>query len=280
MTSDMVDFRTSSGRWEPLFRSTYRFSGAPPAQAQLAMAACLRAGPEAFAIGATAAAAWGLEGGRWTPPEIYSPRRISEGGRLIVVCRSSTYLPIDVTQIGPLPIATCSRTVVDLARTLDERCLEIALDQALRSGRVTLSNLAERVGALGDSRLAGLPLLRALIAERDPNAAIKPTELETLVLRWIKKFGFPKPIFQYQVELPDYGPSRLDFAYPDLLIGVEADSYAWHTGRKAFERDRIRLSEYASLGWIIVQITYREIQTYPDRPARRLERAIQQRVAS
>lgn len=102
----------------------------------------------------------------------------------------------------------------------------------------------------------------------------RDTELETLVDAWRRRYGFPQSVFQYWVTLPDYGPARLDFAYPELKVGVEADSYAWHLGRKAFERDRARISELASLGWIIIQTTLREIERHPDRVANRLRRAL------
>jgi hypothetical protein len=133
-------------------------------------------------------------------------------------------------------------------------------------------------GELTSARLAGMGVLRTLISERVPNCAFRPTELETLVRRWLRRYSYPEPIFQFWVQLPDYGPSRLDFAYPELQIGVEADSYAWHSGREAFERDRVRNSEYASLGWIIIQTTHREIESCPDRPARRLRAAFDQRM--
>jgi very-short-patch-repair endonuclease len=98
------------------------------------------------------------------------------------------------------------------------------------------------------------------------------------VRRWLRKFGFPEPVFQYEVTLPDYGLARLDFTYPDLRVGVEADSFRWHSGRSAFERDRARISEFASLGWIVIQTTDREITRHPERVANRLRRARNQRL--
>jgi hypothetical protein len=278
MTSDMIYRRLADGRWELLYRSTYRITGAPPSQPQLGMAACLRAGPGSFLFSRTAAAGWGLEGGRWDPPEVVAPLQRRIDGARLIVHRSTTHVRSDVTMLGPLPITTSTRTLIDLARTADDRTLELAIDQSLRSGRIRLPRLNRRVEELADARLPGLARLRSLIRERDPGSAIQPTELETLLRRWLIQWDFPEPIFQYGVTLPDYGRSRLDFAYPHLLIGLEGDSYAWHSGREAFERDRVRLSEYASLGWIIIQTTHREIEEHPDRPARRLRRALARRL--
>lgn len=277
MTPDMICKRIAGGRWEELYRSTYRISGAPATEQQNALAACLWAGDGAFVCGRTAAAAWGLEGGTWVPIEIVSPRQLCTGNTPVVARRSRTHSRADVTFLGPLPITTPVRTLIDLAASVSEKTLDLAMDQCLRTGRVTLDALDNRVDNLGSARLRGSGKLRSLIAERDPQWAYGPTELETLVRRWLRKYSFPDPVFQFWVRLPEYGPSRLDFAYPDLHIGIEADSYAWHSGRQAFERDRARNSEYASVGWIIIQTTHREIENYPDRPARRLRAAFNQR---
>jgi very-short-patch-repair endonuclease len=278
MTPDMISRRIAARRWEELHPGAYRIAGAPPSQQQEAMAACLRAGPGTFVCGRTAAAAWGLEGGRWAPPEVVSSRQLSAAKAPVIVRRSRTHTRDDVTFLGPLPLTTPTRTLIDLAGRVNATTLELALDQCLRAGRLSLPALDRRVGALAKARLPGIRLLRTLISERDPNCAFTPTELETLVRHWLRRYTFPEPIFQFWVQLPDYGPSRLDFAYPELQVGVEADSYAWHSGREAFERDRARNSEYASLGWIIIQTTHREIERFPDRPARRLRAAFDQRM--
>jgi hypothetical protein len=161
---------------------------------------------------------------------------------------------------------------------VNERTLDIALDQVLRARPGAWRVLNERMDQLRSARLRGTKTLRALLKDRDPTMAITESELESLMRRWLTKHGFPKPVFQHWVDLPQYGPARLDAAYPNKLIGIEADSYAWHSSREEFERDRARISEFASLGWIIIQTTSREIERYPDMPASRLGRALELRA--
>jgi hypothetical protein len=173
-----------------------------------------------------------------------------------------------------MPLTGRCRTVIDLCGQLDARTAEIAFDQALRRG-VSPAALRRRSEELKGMRLPGLSLLNEILDDRDPDRAMTDSELETLVNEWRRRYGFPKPVFQHWVTLPDYGPARLDFAcYPEVLVGIEADSFEWHSGRAAFERDRARISEFASLGWIIIQTTLREIERYPDRVANRLRRAL------
>jgi hypothetical protein len=278
MTPAMIEHRLDARRWETLYPSTYRFAGAPPSPQQNAMAVCLWGGDGTCLAGRSAAAGWGLEGGTWSPPTIICPRRIRASADKVRVRRSTTLRAEEVTRLGPLPITDVARTLIDLASDVDQTTLEVALDQALRSEKVTVPRLHARLARLSGSRLPGLSALASLVADRDPHSAYQATELETMVRRWLKRFGFPDPVFQFWVSLPDHGPARLDFAYPDLAIGIEADSYVWHSGRDAFERDRARISEFASLGWIIIQTTYREVKHHPERPAKRLRGAFRQRL--
>jgi len=273
MTPRMIRYRTHVGRWEVLHPSVYRQAGTPSSREQRAMAAVLYGGPEAVVLGRCAAAAWSLAGGSWDPPEISSPRCLRRPGSKIIARRCSSLEARDVTRLGALPITGLCRTVIDLCGQADARTAEMAFDQALRRG-VSPAALRRRAEELRSMRLPGLGLLTEFLDDRDPDRAMTDTELETLVNAWRRRFGFPKPVFQHWVTLPDYGPARLDFAYPEVLVGIEADSFEWHSGRAAFERDRARISEFASLGWIIIQTTLREIERYPDRVANRLRRAL------
>jgi very-short-patch-repair endonuclease len=274
LTPKQIHYRLANGRWEAFLPSVYLISGTPFVVRQRLMAAVLWGGPEAVVFRRSAAALWELEGGRDDPPEIASPRQLRDASSRVRAHRSATIGPADVTMLGPLPVTTPGRTLIDLGGVLGEPALEVSLDQALRSHRVSVRSLRDRIEELAPQRLPGLSRLRRLVDERDPARAPTDSELETLVHRWLRTNGFPAPVFQHWVTLPAHGPARLDFAYPDKLVGVEADSYAWHSGRSAFERDRARIGELASLGWIVIQTTHREIRTRPDLPAQRLRRAL------
>jgi hypothetical protein len=254
--------------------NAYRICGAPPTDLQFLMAAHLYAGEGSAMTGLSAAAVWGLEGGRILPAQVAVPRQLQVATAKIVGHRCTSLSACDTTRLDRLPITNRVRTLIDMSAYVDERTLDIALDQVLRVRPGALHLLSKRMDQLRGARLRGITMLRRLLADRDPAKAMTETELETLLRRWFQSSGFTEPVFQHRVELPQYGPARLDAAYPEKLIGVEADSYAWHSGRAEFERGRARISEFASLGWIILQTTSREIERYPDRPAARLRRAL------
>jgi hypothetical protein len=278
VTADMIRYRTATGRWQIVLPAVYRILGAHISKEQRLMAACLWGGPGAVAFRRSAAAIWGLPGGRWTPPEIACKRQSGPASDGMIVSRIATFEGSDVTLLSSFPTTTLPRTLIDLSACMTESELDIALEHAVRRGHVSLRGLEKRIETLGRRRLPGLGTLVDLIRARGPSGAATDTALEALVRAWLRKFGFPGPVFQFEVVLPDYGPARLDFAYPDIAVGVEADSFQWHSGRVAFERDRARISEFASLGWIIIQTTYREMRQHPHRVANRLARARARRL--
>jgi len=278
VSREMITHRLEKGRWEIMLPSVYRIVGACDSAEQRLMAACLWGGAGAVAIRRSAAAIWGLPGGCWTPPQIACRKQRTAATAGLIARRIGTLDRSDVTVVGPFPTTTLPRTLIDLCACLSESELDIALEHAVREGHLSLRGMEARIAALSRHRLPGLATIMDLVRARDLSTAATDSPLETMVRAWLRRFRFPEPIFQYEVVLPDYGPARLDFAYPELAVGVEADSYRWHSGRAAFERDRARISEFASLGWIIIQTTAREIRRHPDRVANRLRRARARRM--
>lgn len=61
---------------------------------------------------------------------------------------------------------------------------------------------------------------------------------------------------QYWVKNREY---RMDFAYPPLRVGIELDSYTYHSDRETFTRDRQRQREIEADGWHIIRFSGDEI---------------------
>lgn len=57
---------------------------------------------------------------------------------------------------------------------------------------------------------------------------------------------------------------RLDFAWAELCIGVEADGRRWHTGF-AFERDLERRNALTRAGWRLFHYGWTAIHSGPER---------------
>jgi very-short-patch-repair endonuclease len=279
MTPTMIADRLAAGKWELVLPSVYRIVGAPETREQRAKAACLYGGSGAVLIGPSAAAVWDLPSGRWTPPHIASPRQLKRRDGVLVARRLSLS-PSEMAQVGPFPVTTMGRTLIDLVRCVNEETLERAIARVARRDQKEFSRLCDRIAELGRSRMAGIDRLRRLVQETLPTAGLIESDLEVLVARFIRRFRFPRPTLQHWVTLPLYGPARLDFAYPRLKVGVEAQSLEWHGFRSAMDRDAARLSEFASLGWIIIQTTWHQMRDEPEPVAQRLRRALDLRLGN
>lgn len=53
---------------------------------------------------------------------------------------------------------------------------------------------------------------------------------------------------------------RVDFAFPQLKIAVQADGEEWHSGAEDIQHDRSRDAQLASQGWIVLRFTEEEIE--------------------
>ncbi|MDQ6796445.1 MAG: DUF559 domain-containing protein [Actinomycetota bacterium] len=56
------------------------------------------------------------------------------------------------------------------------------------------------------------------------------------------------------------GVVRIDLAYPDVKLGIEADGRVWHSGRADFCRDRQRTNRLASAGWTLLRYGQADLQ--------------------
>ncbi len=54
--------------------------------------------------------------------------------------------------------------------------------------------------------------------------------------------------------------ARIDLAYPDRLLGIEADGRVWHSGRSDFSRDRRRANRLAALGWTLLRYCWADLE--------------------
>ena len=81
------------------------------------------------------------------------------------------------------------------------------------------------------------------------------TELETRMLSGLASAGLPEPVLQHRVLRPDGGDAFIDAAYPEERIALEADGWAAHGGRSAFDPDRARANDLTLLGWELYRFT-------------------------
>lgn len=69
----------------------------------------------------------------------------------------------------------------------------------------------------------------------------------------------------------------VDFAYPALKVGIEADGWRVHSGRKAWNRDAATRRRLLAAGWTIIGVSWDELERHPETVAEELHTILRQR---
>lgn len=204
------------------------------------MAAVLACGEGAVLSHTSAGELWGMLRARRPPSPASFDLDVhvtvpSEGGRRnrsgIVIHRSRTLDPDQVTRRLGIPVTKPSRTLTDLRRTLPQPRFAAALREA---------------------EYLGLPIDQKL----GPDGT--RSELESRFLGLCRRHRLPKPEVNVRA-----GPFIFDFLWPDQALIVEVDGHRAHGSRSAFEADRERDSQLTALGFTVVRFTWRQLTDGP-----------------
>ena len=261
LTAREIGMRLESGLWVAAHRGVYVVAGSPPSWEQRAMLAQLCGGAKAVLSHLTAAHLHGFLQLRPLLIDLIRPRALTAEG--IRVHRGEVD-PVDINRVGPFRITAPARTLIDLAGVLDFDRLEDCLEEALLRSSLDLSTLMERAQRIGIRGRPGGAAIRRLLDLRDPHLVPTETKLETLLHRVLRAAEMPIP--QRQVRIYDHGDfvTRIDFAYLPEYIGIPADSYEWHSRRRAWERDIDQRNRLLRMGWRLRPTTWTELKRSPD----------------
>ncbi len=174
-------------------------------------------------------------------------------GRPGLVIRETRNLPAaDVVSRAGIPVTSPTRTVLDLAQTVDRDTVLAAAMEALHLGvldtrRILGEDLRGRRGA------SSVHALRRRLVEQTR------TELESAMRELCLRGGLPSPDCQRRI-----AGLRPDFSWPAHRLAVETDGWATHGTRRAFENDRARDARLAAHGWEVLRFTWRQVTEQPD----------------
>ncbi len=153
-------------------------------------------------------------------------------------------------------MTTATRTLFDLASVVGPTTLDLAVATALRRRLVSHHDLQASFDRLAKRGRPGTSRFREVLALHQSSRAQTESEAEHLILRLLTKQGLPAPTPQYEIRHADGAlVARVDFAYPDLKIAIEYDSYAHHLGTDAHDRDGARRNTILGLGWYPITAT-------------------------
>lgn len=269
-----VTRRVATGEWVRLHPRVYRVAAFPRTWRQRALAACLWAGRDAVLSFRAAGALWRLDGVERGPVEVTIPRATGLCTPGVVVHRCADLPRHDRRSVEDVPVTSPERTLVDLAGVLDEHSLELALEDTLRRGITTPARVRRRLETLGGRGHPGTGTLRRLLDVRQARPA--ESGLEVKLERFLRKRGLDR-FFVRQYEVWDgVRRRRLDWAVPDRMVALEADSWRHHSGRAAWSADRARNDRLEGLGWRFVSVTHHGLTVEPDLLDARIRQSISQ----
>ncbi|PZS17981.1 MAG: hypothetical protein DLM54_08865 [Acidimicrobiales bacterium] len=253
LTIKQLKGRLASGRFIAVRRGVYRFAGAQPGRWHDLRAACLADGPGAVASHRAAAELWAMWGFHDERPELTVPAPMWPRLPGVRAHQSSRLPASHLTQRSGIPVTTAARTIADLSGALTPGFIARLVDDGLRRRIVELTELRavhEHLVGAGPS----LASLEAALDARKPGYLPGDSRAELDLNRLLVDAGLPAPIPQHQVATGGT-VYLLDFAYPDVLLGIEYDGWEVHSGRSAFDRDRTRGNALAAAGWTILHFT-------------------------
>jgi hypothetical protein len=276
VSKSALDRLVANGHLRRFRRGVWVTAGAPASYEQAVLGALLAAGVDAWASHRTAARLWRLD---VPPPEdidvlTLPNRRLHLAG--VAQHRNQLLVPADLTRVGPLPVTSVARTLLDCSPWLPGRTLLRAVDDARRRRLLRDDDLQAAHRTVDEGPRTGRHLVRPMRRVLADLHEAGGSDAELDVLFTLRRAGLPLPVQQYPIVVA--GRQRyLDFAYPDRKIYLEFKGFSQHgLLRSVFDDDGDREGELALLGWLGLPFT----STSTDEDVvSRVARALQLRAA-
>lgn len=262
VSREWIARRAADGWLEKIAHSTYILPGASSRWKATLSAACHRLG--AVVSHESAAQIHGIGGVRPGALVVTVPVRRSNRFRGVEVRQKTDLSPDQIVTRSGLPVTTPARTLIDLAERLGPRRLGRVVDSAVAERLTTYEALAELLALLGRRGKPGVRSMRTVLADRVDSAPPPATILEARVLEIIELGSLPKPTTQFHAPWLRAVDGRVDFAYEDHRLVIEADSRRWHMLADAFLEDRERDNLAQLAGWRVLRFTWWDVENRPE----------------
>lgn len=212
-------------------------------------------------------------------PSVTVPHRGTYTFPGLTVHQSTDLLPEHIVTINTLRVTSSVRTLLDLAKVLRGKRLGRIVDSSLAGGIVDFDELVDLYFALTRQGKKGMRQMGQILGERADEKRVPETVIETMLFRLLVDAGIKRPVKQFHAPWLERVDGRVDFAYVDEQIVMEADSRRWHGLFDAFNIDRRRDIAAQLAGWIVLRITWQMITEEPAFVVGSVRRALEMRSA-
>jgi very-short-patch-repair endonuclease len=261
--------------WVADFRGVLRAATSPDSIEARERAALAWAGEDAALSHFSAARRWRLgvppSAEVWLTVPVLRSSRCPPGIRLT----RSRHLPSSAhRRLDGLLVLEPARTIVDLARHLDERQLTAVALEAMQRELCTHAQIEHWRSRLAGR--AGMAMLASVMRQADP-------AFESILAAEFGQLMASAGVVlhaRFRLRLP-HGPDVLcDFADPVARIDFEVDGFAFHSTRRQLANDRARDRRLLRAGWITVRYGTDDIRRHPKDTVADVLRQIAQRRGS
>jgi very-short-patch-repair endonuclease len=150
----------------------------------------------------------------------------------------------EITTHDGIPVTTPARTQLDLAGVVQKHQLQQAINEAEILRLDGAQELARR-----HPTKKGTANLRTLAPPTHTRR-----DLEARFATFLNDRRLPTPQTNVLIE-----GIEVDCAWPEKRLVVELDSFEYHRTRAKFERDRQRDRKLIAAGWIVIRVTWRDL---------------------
>lgn len=263
MSTAAIDRCVASGAWIRIFPATYVIAGIAGGWKQRVKAATMSV-EGSVASHRSAAVLWDCPG--FTPGivELTVSRRAIRAG--VKVHETKKLDSREIRRRHGIPVTDPERTLIDLGCVASEELTEAALDHFLSKKLSTLARINSRLCDLNGSGWRGTGVVRELVEMRDPRDGHAESRLETRLCRVLRKAKLSLPKRQVVIS-NDEGQfvARVDLAYPDRRLVIEAQGYEFHSSRQQWSKDIDRRRALTLLGWRVIEVTWHDVTVDLDR---------------
>jgi very-short-patch-repair endonuclease len=252
ITARQIRLRLQSGRLHEIHRGVYLVGHtvSPPLAAE--QAALLACGQRAVLSHRSAASLWSLlPYPALAPVWVTLPLERRVVRPRVQICRA-VVSQRDVRTRHRLRLTSPPRTILDLSLLLDEGELESVIAEAEYRGLASQAELNAQLE--GNEGKRGVVKLRRVLEIPDGPRRTR-SRGERAMLRELRRAGIRG--FETNARIHGY---EVDFLWRHLAVAVELDGWDGHSGRVAFERDRLKIATLSAYGMKVIPVTGRQLR--------------------
>jgi very-short-patch-repair endonuclease len=254
--------RRSMTLWPAIHEGVFRMPGAVPTWNSELRAACLAATQPGAVSHRSAAALYGVPGGRADLIEITCRRwnRTQRPG--LVVHESTRFAEEDITEVDGIRVVTAERLILELAGLKPfPNYVESVIQAARRKRLITYDSTLATFNRLARRGVRGVKPMRIALERWDPRSRATHSEMETLLIQVLRAHGLPEPVPQFQV-LDEFGNfvAQTDAGLPQWKITIEYQSKQEHSDEFQVARDDRRRNQIIAAGYEPLAARYDDLR--------------------